>query len=115
MKVTAALKFLFRLLAAAFLAAAVLVAGCAQDAGPRVREIERFSDMSDDEIDKAKHECYIIATTDYNCSGLIPPEQGMDTEEWRALSEKTKICRQNQSRSFDQCLRGRGVRYSEFH
>ena len=107
--------FAFRPLAAFFLAAAVLASGCGEKPGPRIREIERFSEMSDEEIDQAKHECYVIATTDYNCSTLIPPEQGMDTNEWRDLSEKTKICRQNQSRSFDQCLRGRGVRYSEFH
>ena len=107
--------FPVRPLASFFLAAAVLASGCAEKPGPRIREVERFSEMSDEEIDKAKHECYVIATTDYNCSNLIPPEQGMDSNEWRELSEKTKICRQNQSRSFDQCLRGRGVRYSEFH
>ena len=97
------------------LAAAVLVSGCGGEPGMRIREVERFSEMSDEEIDKVKRECYVIATTDYNCSNLIPPEQGMDTNEWRELSEKTKICRQNQDRSFNQCLRGRGVRYSEFH
>ena len=107
--------FRARPLASLFLAAAVFASGCAEKVGPRVREVERFSEMSDEEIDKAKHECYVIATTDYNCSTLIPPEQGMNTNEWRELSEKTKICRQNQSRSFNQCLRGRGVRYSEFH
>ena len=115
---TAALALLglrVRLPVALCLAAAVLVSGCGGESGPRIREVERFSEMSDEEIDKAKHECYVIATTDYNCSNLIPPEQGMDTNEWRELSEKTKICRQNQGRSFNQCLRGRGVRYSEFH
>ena len=108
-------EFRARPLIPLFLIAAVFVSGCGEKPGPRIREVERFSEMSDGEIDKAKHECYVIATTDYNCSTLIPPEQGMNTDEWRELSEKTKICRQNQSRSFDQCLRGRGVRYSEFH
>ena len=85
--------FRIRSLAAFFLAATIFATGCTEKPGPRIREIERFSEMADEEIDQAKHDCYVIATTDYNCSNLIPPEQGMNTDEWRALSEKTKICR----------------------
>ena len=99
-------------------AAVAAVAGlsaCANTPGPRLREIERVSDMSDAEIDAAKDACYKIATTDYNCAELIPPTVGMSTEEWKALGEQTKICRKNQTLSFNTCLRGKGVRYSEFN
>ena len=71
--------------------------------------------MNDEEIDAAKEACYKISTTDYNCAELVPPVPGMSTEEWKALAEQTKICRKSQSLSFNACLRGKGVRYSEFH
>ncbi len=99
---------------AAILAVFVFAAGCADKPGPRLREIERFSDMSDDEIDAAKESCYLISTTDYNCANLVPAEHGMSTEDWEALHAQTKICRKNQRLSYDHCLRGKGVRYSEF-
>ena len=112
---TAAFKLPIRPLAAVLLVAALAGSGCAQnESGPRLREIERFSEMSDDEIDKAKEQCYLIATTDYNCADLIPPEHGMSTQEWKELHANTKLCRKNQNLSFNQCLRGKGVRYSEF-
>ena len=102
-----------RAAAAVFLT--VILSGCAgQESGPRLREIERFSEMSDDEIDEAKASCYLIATTDYNCADLIPASHGMSVQDWRELHAKTKICRQNQSVSYNQCLRGKGVRYAEF-
>ena len=111
----AAFKFSVRLLAVALLVA-VFASGCAgNEPGPRLREIERFSEMSDDEIDKAKADCYAIATTDYNCADLIQPNHGMDVQEWKELNAKTKICRQNQTLSFNACLRGKGVRYAEFN
>ena len=115
MTATAALNLLARPLAAVLVAALVL-AGCASsEPGPRLREIERFSEMSDADIDKAKADCYAIATTDYNCADLIPPTHGMDVREWKELNAKTKICRQNQTTSFNACLRGKGVRYAEFN
>ena len=92
----------------------LLVAGCADKQGPRLREIERFSNMSDEEIDAAKEACYLISTTDYNCANLIPAAHGMSTEDWESLTQQTKICRKNQTLSFNACLRGKGVRYSEF-
>ena len=114
MKVIAALKSPVRPLAA--LVATLALAGCAtSEPGPRLREIERFSEMSDAEIDRAKSDCYAIATTDYNCSDLIPPTHGMSAQEWKELNAKTKLCRQSQSLSFNACLRGKGVRYSEFN
>ena len=112
----AAFKFSARPLAAVLLVAALAASGCAQnEPGPRLREIERFSEMSDEEIDQAKADCYAIATTDYNCSDLIPPTHGMEVREWKELNAKTKICRQNQTLSFNACLRGKGVRYAEFN
>ena len=111
-----AFKFPIRLLATVLLVAILVTSGCAQnEPGPRLREIERFSEMSDEEIDKAKEACYLIATTDYNCADLIPPAHGMEVREWKELNAKTKICRQNQTLSFNACLRGKGVRYAEFN
>jgi hypothetical protein len=105
-------KFLF---CAMLLALPAGIAGCGGDpAGPRVREIERFSEMSDDEIDEAKEHCHVLATTDYNCAALIPPTQNMTKEEWEDLNTKTKLCRKSQLSSYHQCLRGKGVLYSEF-
>ncbi len=103
------------LICAAGLAGILLLAGCADKAGPRLREIERFSNMSDDEIDAAKEACYQISSRDYNCAELIPATPGMKTEEWEALAEQVRICRRSQALSFNACLRGKGVRYSEFH
>jgi hypothetical protein len=103
-----------RLRPALFLAVAVLISGCSSDPGPRMREIERFSELSDEEIDKAKADCHLIATTDYNCADLIPAAHGMSVQEWEDLSAKTKLCRKSQRASYNACLRGRGVRYSEF-
>ena len=111
----AVFKFSARPLAAILLVTA-LASGCGgTEPGPRLREIERFSEMSDEEIDKAKENCYAIATTDYNCADLIQPNHGMDVREWKELNAKTKICRQNQTLSFNACLRGKGVRYAEFN
>ena len=99
-----------------FAAVAVLgLSACADKIGPRLREIERFSEMTDDEIDAAKEACYKITTTDYNCVELVPAIPGMSTEEWETLSEQTKHCRKNQQLSFNTCLRGKGVRYSEYN
>ena len=95
--------------------AAIGLSACADQSGPRLREIERFSKMYDDEIDAAKESCHLIATTDYNCADLIPAEHGMTTAEWYELHRQTKICRRNQALSFNHCLRGKGVRYSEFN
>ena len=101
----------------AVLASAVLVASCADNylPGPRLREIERVGNLSDDEIKAAREACHLISTTDYNCSDLVPPEHGMSSAEWQALHLQTKICRKNQLASFHHCLRGKGVRHSEFH
>ena len=107
------MKKLILILAA--VAAAGGLAACSDKPGPRLREIERFSEMTDEEIDAAKEACYKISTTDYNCAELVPPVPGMSTEEWKSLAEQTKICRKSQSLSFNACLRGKGVRYSEFH
>ena len=93
---------------------AFALGGCANTPGPKLREIERFSNMSDEEIDAAKESCYLISTTDYNCADLIPAAHGMSTEEWESLTAQTKICRKNQALSFNHCLRGKGIRYSEF-
>ena len=98
----------------AVFAVGAFASGCADKAGPRLREIERFSNMSDEEIDAAKEACYLISTTDYNCADLIPAAHGMSTEEWESLTAQTKICRRNQALSFNHCLRGKGIRYSEF-
>lgn len=99
------------------LAAIVVVAGCADSnfTGSRLREIERFSEKTDEEIDAAKEACHLISTTDYNCADLIPAEHGMSTAEWNELHRQTKICRRNQALSFNHCLRGKGIRYSEFN
>ena len=111
----AVFKFSARPLAAVLFITA-LAFGCTQnEPGPRLREIERFSEMSDEEIDKAKGDCYAIATTDYNCADLIQPNHGMDVREWKELNAKIKIYRQNQTLSFNACLRGKGVRYAEFN
>ena len=98
----------------AAIAAAGGLAACADQTGPRLREIERFSEMSDEEIEKAREACHLISTTDYNCADLIPAEHGMTTAEWSELHRQTRICRKNQALSFNHCLRGKGVRYSEF-
>lgn len=95
-------------------AAAAMLGACADKSGPRLREIEKFSNMSDEEIDAAKEACYLISTTDYNCADLIPASHGMSTEEWESLTAQTKICRKNQALSFNHCLRGKGIRYAEF-
>ncbi|MGI9296307.1 MAG: hypothetical protein ACR2QC_00235 [Gammaproteobacteria bacterium] len=110
------MKAIYSILAAVFAVLGfLLVGGCAEQSGARLREIERFSEMSDSEIDAAKEACYLISTTDYNCANLVPAEHGMTTEEWEALHSQTKICRKNQRLSYDHCLRGKGVRYSEFN
>ena len=57
----------------------------------------------------------LLLSAFYNCAELIPPTVGMSTEEWKALGEQTRICRKNQTLSFNTCLRGKGVRYSEFN
>ena len=99
-----------------FAAAALLATGgCADLSGPKLREIERVSEMTDEEIDKARHDCHLIATTDYNCAELLTPTHDMSTEEWHILTESTKICRKNQLLSFNHCLRGKGVRYAEYN
>ncbi len=102
---------------AAALVSVFVVAGCAGNnlPGPRLREIEQAGNLSDDDIKTAREACHLISTTDYNCADLVPPEHGMSTAEWNALHQKTKICRRNQLASFNHCLRGKGVRYSEFH
>ena len=93
------------------------LSACADNAlpGPRLREIEQVSNLSDEDIKSAREVCHLISTTDYNCADLIPPEHGMSSDEWNALHGKTKICRRNQLSSFHHCLRGKGVRYSEFN
>ena len=60
------MKKLILILAA--VAAAGGLAACSDKPGPRLREIERFSEMTDEEIDAAKEACYKISTTDYNCA-----------------------------------------------
>ena len=100
---------------AAVCAAFLLSAGCADKSGPRLREIERVSKMTDEEIESAREACHLIATADYNCAELIAPSHGMSAEEWEDLTAKTKVCRKNQQLSFNHCLRGKGVRYSEFN
>ena len=99
----------------AMIVVAAGLAGCADKSGPKLREIERVSEMSDDEIQAAREACHLIATSDYNCAELVNPSHGMSTEEWEVLTESTKICRRNQLLSFNHCLRGKGVRYSEFN
>ena len=91
------------------------LSACADKSGPRLREIERVSNMSDDEIEEAREQCHLVSTTDYNCSELVTPRHGMTTEEWQTLTESTKECRKNQLLSFHHCLRGKGVRYSEYN
>lgn len=67
------------------------------------------SAMSDEEIAAVREECHRISTTDYNCAELVEPSHGMTSEEWRVLTESTIECRKNQSLSFENCLRGKGV------
>ncbi|MGI9337772.1 MAG: hypothetical protein ACR2P4_04595 [Gammaproteobacteria bacterium] len=101
--------------ALAVFAALLIVGGCGEKPGPKLREIERVEKMSDDDIGAAREQCHIIATADYNCSELVHPAHGMTTEEWKVLTESTKECRKNQLLSFHHCLRGKGVIYSEFN
>ena len=103
------------ILAGIFAAAVLAVSGCADKSGPKLREIELVSEMSDDEISAAREACHLISTTDYNCSELVHPSHGMSTEEWKVLTESTKECRKNQLLSFHHCLRGKGVRYAEYN
>ena len=91
------------------------VSGCADKSGPKLREIERVSEMSDEEIAAAREACHLISTTDYNCSELVNPIHGMTPDEWKILTESTKECRKNQLLSFHHCLRGKGVRYAEYN
>ncbi|MGI9306093.1 MAG: hypothetical protein ACR2P5_02190 [Gammaproteobacteria bacterium] len=110
------MKTILRGIFAVFAAAAfVAVGGCAKEPGPKLREIERVSEMSDEEIAAAREACHLISTSDYNCSELVNPVHGMTPEEWKILTESTKECRKNQLFSFHHCLRGKGVRYSEFN
>ena len=104
-----------RILMLTIFAAIFAAAGCADKSGPRLREIERVSEMTDEEIESAREACHLISTTDYNCAELVSAIPGMSTEEWKALHKQTKICRKNQLLSFNHCLRGKGVRYSEFN
>ena len=104
-----------RILTGIVAAAALAVAGCGEKPGPKLREIERVQEMSDDEIKAAREQCHLISTTDYNCSELVHPGHGMTPEEWKTLTEATKECRKNQLLSFHHCLRGKGVRYSEYN
>lgn len=106
------LRVFFAVLTAA---AFVAIGGCAKESGPKLREIERVSKMSNDEIDAARSACHLIATSDYNCAELVAPAHGMTPEEWKVLTKSTKICRQNQLLSFHHCLRGKGVRYAEYN
>ena len=99
----------------AAIAAAAGLSACGDKAGPRLREIERVSEMSDEEIEEARKQCHLISTTDYNCAELVQPRHGMTPDEWHVLTESTKECRKNQLLSFHHCLRGKGVRYSEYH
>lgn len=101
----------------ALVAAALIVSGCANNAlpGPRLRAIQQASDLSNDDIKAARDACHLIAASDYNCSGLVPPEYGMSEEEWKSLHNKTRICRRNQMASFRHCMQGKGVHYSEFN
>ena len=105
--------------AAMFLCAILLViislSGCADKSSPRLREVERITEMSDEEIIASREACHLISTTDYNCAELLAPTLGMSSEEWKSLTDSTKECRRNQMLSFQHCLRGKGVRYSEFH
>lgn len=94
---------------------AFFAAGCADKSGPRLREIERVSEMSDEEIEAAREACHLISTTDYNCAELVAPAHGMTPDEWKILTDATKECRKNQLLSFHHCLRGKGVRYSEYN
>ncbi|MGI9298363.1 MAG: hypothetical protein ACR2QC_10765 [Gammaproteobacteria bacterium] len=101
--------------ALAAISSALLMSGCADKPGPRLREIERVSKMTDEEIEEARRACHLVATADYNCAELIAPSHGMSADEWQDLTAKTKVCRKNQQLSFNHCLRGKGVRYSEFN
>ena len=93
----------------------VTLTGCSDKSSPRLREVERITEMSDEEIVAAREACHLISTTDYNCAELLAPTLGMSSEEWKSLTDSTKECRRNQMLSFQHCLRGKGVRYSEFH
>ena len=99
----------------AAIAAAGGLAACSDKPGARLREIERVSEMSDEEIEVAREQCHLISTADYNCAELVQPRHGMTPDEWQTLTESTKACRNNQLLSFQHCLRGKGVRYSEYH
>ena len=99
----------------AAIAAAGGLAACGDNVGLRMREIEQASNLSDDDIKAARNACHLISTTDYNCADLVPPEHDMSVREWDELHRKTRICRRNQLASFNHCLRGKGVRYSEFN
>ena len=55
----------------AAIAAAASLSACGDKAGPRLREIERVSEMSDEEIETAREQCHLISTTDYNCAELV--------------------------------------------
>ena len=97
---------------ALILTAAILV-GCTAKQS-RLREIERVSDLSDSQVQEAKDTCWTIATADYNCAELLPPRIGMSSDEWYDLDKSTSVCRDNQMLSYANCLRGKGVRYSEY-
>ena len=99
----------------ALVAALLILTGCGEKVAPKLREVERVQEMSDDEIQAAREQCHIISTSDYNCSELVHPQHGMTTEEWKVLTESTKECRKNQLLSFHHCLRGKGVRYAEYN
>ena len=101
--------------ALAVVAALLMMTSCGDKPGPKLREIERVQDMSDDEIQAAREQCHIISTSDYNCSELVHPQHGMTPEEWQVLTESTKACRKNQVLSFQHCLRGKGVIYAEYN
>ncbi|MBE8157980.1 MAG: hypothetical protein HAW59_01080, partial [Betaproteobacteria bacterium] len=76
--------------AISFIFAAVLgavLSGCADKSGPKLREIERVSEMSDEEIEAAREACHLFSTADYNCAELVQPTHGMTPEEWRILTE----------------------------
>ena len=112
----AAFKLPIRPLAAVLLVAALAASGCAQnEPGPRLREIERFSEMTDDEIAQAREDCHAIATTDHNCASLNPATPGMSTQGWKEYNAREGMCRKAQELSFNACLRVKGVRYAEFH
>ncbi|MGI9337103.1 MAG: hypothetical protein ACR2P4_01150 [Gammaproteobacteria bacterium] len=114
MNMTTIRRFLTVAPALAVAAALLIMGGCGEKPGPKLREVERVNKMSDDEIRAAREQCHIIATSDYNCSELVHPAHGMTPEEWKVLTESTKECRKNQILSFQHCLRGKGVIYAEY-